>query len=152
MGHCLLCQNQASDNDVIVEDVPEKWRPDGKSQYCLYFPKDKAKLSLKSRGPFLYLLIWYPTNEDMENRKWLKLTSEHEWNPYNQEDKNEICASMLTKWEIYTIEREFMYDNILRRVIKCVQIGSVTTRHRRDLQKEELACLWGSHWMQQKEP
>eukprot|EP00957_Ditylum_brightwellii_P202462 15330268-Ditylum_brightwellii.AAC.2 len=84
----------------------------------------------------------------MENRKWLKLTSENEWNPYDQEDENAICASVLTKWEICTIEREFMDDDMIRRVIKYVQIGSATTRHRRDLKKEEMAHMWGFHWMQ----
>eukprot|EP00957_Ditylum_brightwellii_P139087 10601378-Ditylum_brightwellii.AAC.1 len=36
-----------------------------------------------------------------------------------------------------------MDDDMIRRVIKYVQLGSTTTRHRRDLKKKELTHLWG---------
>jgi hypothetical protein len=77
-----------------VDDVPRHLSIDGKSSHSIYTPAEDVHLPLLEHGCILCLPTRYPTDYELENCKWLILSSETIRDPYSddfayEEDKFE---------------------------------------------------------------
>ena len=95
MENSLLCPNQMRANGVIVDDVPMHLSPEGQSTHSIYIPDEDIRLPLKLHGCLSYLPTCLPTQEEIENKMWLILTNEIEWDPYASrfEENEEVAKS-----------------------------------------------------------
>jgi hypothetical protein len=84
LEHSLICPNQARQNGVVVDDVPRHLSHDEKSTHSLYFPDENVRLPLMLRGVISYLPTRYPSNHELDNCRWLSVTGEDEWEPYDE--------------------------------------------------------------------
>jgi len=93
LQHNLICPNQARYNGVVIDDVPRHLSHDGKSTHSIYFPDDNIQLPLKLRGIILYIDTRYPTQWEIDNCRWLIVTSNVEWEPYDDsfEEREQSC-------------------------------------------------------------
>jgi len=83
MDHTLICPNQARNNGVVVDDVPRHLSHDNSSTHSIYFPEEDICLPLSLRGIISYLPTRYPTNDEIDKCKWLIVTNDAPWNPYD---------------------------------------------------------------------
>ena len=96
----ILCYAQ------IVDDVPMHLSPEGQSTHSIYIPDENIRLPLKLHGCLSYLPTCLPIQEEIENKMWLILTNEIEWDPYasrfeeNEEWQSRIILH-LTKNKIF---------------------------------------------------
>ena len=79
---------------IEVDDVPRHLSINGKSSHSIYIPAEDVCLPLLLHGCISYLPTRYPTDYELENCKWLILSSDAIWDPYSddfayEEDKFE---------------------------------------------------------------
>ena len=77
----LLNPNQMRDNHVIVDDCPMSLSHDNKSTHSIIL--DEVNIDLQLNNVFSGFNCRTPTPEEIENCSWLVMTSNREWNPYN---------------------------------------------------------------------
>ena len=76
MEHSLLCPNQARSNGIIVNDVPKHLALTiTDTTHSIVFPEDDVTLPLELQGVISKITIRLPTIEEIENCRWLTLTS-----------------------------------------------------------------------------
>ena len=85
--HTLICPNQAHMNGVIVDDVPYHLSHDTSLTHSIYFPDDDVHLPLQLRGVISYIETHMPSQFEIDNCKWLVITGDEEWNPYDDSFK-----------------------------------------------------------------
>ena len=95
MSHTLICPNQARTNGVIVDDVPQHLSHDNSSTHSIYFPNEQVQIPLCLRGIISYIPTRYPTDNELNECKWLVVTNDAPWNPYDKSfnDQEQQCAS-----------------------------------------------------------
>jgi hypothetical protein len=90
--HTLICPNQLRHNGVVVDDVPRHLSHDGKSTHSLYFPDEQVRLPLRLKGVISYLETRLPTQDEINNCRWLTATNDTVWDPYSdsfaEQEKN----------------------------------------------------------------
>jgi len=84
MSHTLIFPNQARTNGVIVDDVPQHLSHDNSSTHSIYFPNEQIRLPLCLRGIISYLPTRYPTDSELNECRWLVVTNDTPWNPYDE--------------------------------------------------------------------
>jgi len=104
MEHTLICPNQARTNGVIVDDIPKHLSHDNKSTHSIYFPSEDVRLPLYLKGIISYLPTRYPTNDEINNCKWLIVTSDEAWNPYD--DTFAEQESTYDNYHTYPVHRQ----------------------------------------------
>ena len=85
LENTLLCPNQMRSHGIEVDDVPRHLSVDGKSSHSIYIPADDVRLPLLLHGCISYLPTRYPTDYELENCKWLMLSSYSMWDPYSDD-------------------------------------------------------------------
>jgi hypothetical protein len=83
LQHTLICPNQVRHNGVIVDDIPRHLSHDGRSTHSIIFPDEDVHLPLKLCGVISYLDTRYPTQAEVDNCRWLILTNDNDWEPYD---------------------------------------------------------------------
>ena len=83
LEHTLICPNQARYNNVIVDDVPRHLCHEKRSTHSIYFPNEDIRLPLKLKGVISHIDIRYPSQQEINNCRWLVVTGDEEWNPYD---------------------------------------------------------------------
>jgi hypothetical protein len=84
MEHSLLCPNQVRSNGIIVNDVPKHLAPTiSDTTHSIVFPEDNISLPLELQGMISKLTIRLPRMDEIEQCRWLVLTNEAEWDPYD---------------------------------------------------------------------
>ena len=83
LEHTLICPNQARYNNVIVDDVPRHLCHEKRSTHSIYFPDEDIRLPLKLKGVISHIDIRYPSQQEINNCRWLVVTGDEEWNPYD---------------------------------------------------------------------
>jgi hypothetical protein len=83
LEHTLICPNQARYNGVVVDDVPRHLSHDNKSTHSLYFPDQDVRLPLQLKGVISYLNTRYPSQQEVDNCRWLVVTNDANWDPYD---------------------------------------------------------------------
>ena len=68
---------------IEVDDVPRHLSPDGKSSHSIYVPAEDVHLPLLLHDCILYLPTRYPADYELENCKWLIVSSDSMWDPYS---------------------------------------------------------------------
>lgn len=81
--HTLIYPNQAQTDGVVVDDIPRHLSHDNTSTHSIYFSEEDVCLPLCLRGIISYLPTRYPTNDEINKCKWLIVTKDTPWNPYN---------------------------------------------------------------------
>jgi hypothetical protein len=84
LDHSLICPNQARHNGVVVDDVPKHLSHDGQLTHSLFFPQENMRIPLSLRGVISFLPTRYPTNNEINNCRWLIVTGDDDWEPYNE--------------------------------------------------------------------
>jgi hypothetical protein len=82
--HTLLCPNQIRFNGVVVDDVLRHLSQDRKSTHSIYFRNENVNLPLKLKGVISYLETPYPTQEEINNCRWLTATNDSIWDTYSK--------------------------------------------------------------------
>jgi hypothetical protein len=89
MEESLLNPNQMRAQGIVVDTCPKQFS-NGKSMHGIYFPDDDLFLPLRMHGVISYLSTYLPTEHQMETCRWIVMSSEEEWNPYDDKyAKNE---------------------------------------------------------------
>ena len=132
MEHSLLCPNQARDNGVIVDDVPQFLDHHGTSTHSIEFPEEGVVLPLDMKGPISFLQVRYPSEADLDELQHLDLTSALTWNPDAFDGINRGVFSSCVGFEDFdfTFHRDLLIN---------------ATSHRRttaDVTPENLSRLW----------
>jgi hypothetical protein len=84
LDYTLLCPNQLRHNGVIVDDIPRHLAPDPEfATHSIFLPEDSTRIPLELNGVISGFPTRTPTLEEIENCKWLTLTSELEWDPHS---------------------------------------------------------------------
>ncbi len=83
LEHTLICPNQARYNGVVVDDVPRHLSHDKRSTHSLYFPDQDVRLPLWMKGVISYLNTHYPSQYEIDNCRWLVVTNDANWEPYD---------------------------------------------------------------------
>jgi hypothetical protein len=83
LEHTLLCPNQVRYIGVVVDDVPRHLSHDGTSTHSLYSPNEQVCLPLRINGVISYLDTRYPSQEEVNNCRWLIATNDVVWDPYS---------------------------------------------------------------------
>ena len=162
MENSLLCPNQMRANGVIVDDVPIHLSSDGQSTHSIYIPEESIRLPLQLHGCLSYLPTRLPTQEEIENKMWLVLTNEIEWDPYasmfeeNEEVAKSHNPSPQQRRNIYGLQdSDCVISSVLSSIsgslipkmfskIPVATIGAtMTSAHQSVVTKESLAKRWG---------
>jgi hypothetical protein len=53
--------------------------------HSLYFPKEDVRIPLALKGIISYVITRYPSNQEIDNCRWLVVTGDHPWNPYSDD-------------------------------------------------------------------
>jgi hypothetical protein len=163
MDHSLLCPNQMRANGIVVDNVPMHWSSDGMSTHSIYVPDERVRLPLKLHGCLSYLPMCLPTQNEIENKVWLTLTNDIDWDPYasNFEEMEELTKSNHPipdqDREIY--ELQSAKDCVVSAVLSSISRSLVpemfsripmatisatgTSTHQSAVTKESLAKKWG---------
>ena len=138
MNDSILVPMQARYNGIIIDDVPKDLCHYGVSTQSIFSPQTDFSVPIEYNGPIPYIPVRYPTDDDLENYKWIELTSTSEWNPY----PNSSISSILQYSPHST------YDNDLQNqfhdaLLQSINISSVATSSRKNtLSPEDLSALW----------
>ena len=81
LENTLLLPNQMGSHGIAVDNVPRHLSIDGKSSHSIYVPAEDVRLPLLLHGCISYLPTRYPTDYELENYKWLILSSDSMWDP-----------------------------------------------------------------------
>ena len=82
MKHSLFSSNQVRSNGIIVDDVPLKIDVLRTSKQAMIIPgTDEIVLPFKMHGPVPYLPVRSPSQNEMDECKWIELTSDEIWDP-----------------------------------------------------------------------
>jgi hypothetical protein len=84
LDHSLSCRNQARHNGVVIDDVPKHLSHDGQSTRSLFFPQENIRIPLSLRGVISFLPTRYPKNNEINNCRWLIVTGDDDWEPYDE--------------------------------------------------------------------
>jgi hypothetical protein len=125
LENTLLCPNQMRSHGIEVDDVPRHLSIDGKSSHSIYIPAEDVRLPLLLHGCISYLPTRYPTDYELENCKWLILTSDAVWDPYSddfayEEDKFERLNPRM----IGSVQSCYQFDKAI--LLKYQTIGAQT--------------------------
>ena len=82
MENSLLCPMQARTNDIQIEDVPTNF--DNRSKQSIILDANTT-IPIYYHEPIPNIHTRYPTDFDMNNYAWFKLTANSSWNPYETE-------------------------------------------------------------------
>ena len=167
LDYTLLCPNQLRHNGVIVDDVPRHLAPDPE------VATHDARIPLELHGVISGFPTRTPTPDEIENCKWLILTSDLEWDPHSlafAERENQINNDMTpitSERNIFSLQSTYgcKIDNMLSDIspvfsdhqfLKDVQettlcthnmaikVASTATSHRSSaITKEHLSKIWG---------
>jgi hypothetical protein len=96
LDYSLLCPNQLRHNGLIVDDVPRHLSPNPSSAtHSIFVPEENVTIPLEMRGVISLFYTRRPTQEEIENKKWLLFTSNLEWDPHSEDfTHNELAMSL----------------------------------------------------------
>jgi hypothetical protein len=83
LEHTLICPNQAHYNGVIEDNVPRHLSHDRRSTHSLFFPDNNIRLPLQLNGVISYINTRYPKQKEIDECRWLIVTSDEEWESYD---------------------------------------------------------------------
>jgi hypothetical protein len=135
MEESLINPNQLRVNGLIVDTCPKQFSG-GKSMHGIYVPDENLYLPFHLHGVISHLVTYLPTDEQLNNCRWIYMTSDAEWKPYS---------------EIFS-ENEKAYQNVERGMTEGENfnvtgervIASETTIVRRSsIDSTNLARRWG---------
>ena len=134
MDDCILVPMQCRLHGIIVDDVPKQLCPYGTSTQSIYVPEGKIRIPIRFNGPIPYISARYPTDSDMDNFKWITLTSMNEWQPYSSQmddfnDLNKIAMS-----------EDYMYMKALKTIF--ISAVKMTNAEWTDLSPARLSKIW----------
>jgi len=73
--YSLLCPNQLRHNGLIVDDVPRHLSPNpNNATHSIFVPEENITIPLEMRGVISLFYTRRPTQEEIENKKWLLFT------------------------------------------------------------------------------
>ncbi len=104
MEHSLLCPNQARSNGIIVNDVPKHLALTiTDTTHSIVFPEDDVTLPLELQGVISKITIRLPNIEEIENCRWLTLTSAQNGIPMTQHSWKKNAIYKCIKISLYQI-------------------------------------------------
>ncbi len=68
---------------MVVDDAPRHLSQDNKSTHSLYFPDLDVRLPLQLKGVISYFNTRYPSQQEVDNCRWLVVTNDANWDPYD---------------------------------------------------------------------
>lgn len=83
--HSLICPNQARTNGVIIDDVPKHLSPGGSSTHSIFFPEENVRLPLQLNGVISCFPTRYPSDQELNDCKWLIMANYLPWEPSSPE-------------------------------------------------------------------
>ncbi len=161
----LLNPNQMQENGLEVDDVPKHLARDPtKATHSIYIPKQNIRLPLSICGVISCLPVRKPSVTEIENSRWVILTSNREWDPHSEEfeanerqgNKNE-CTHNETERNIFVVRTTDVQgvqgDEIPASLLNIEElqsqvVGSVSVMnlqssgHKSSTSQDELARLW----------
>jgi hypothetical protein len=142
LENTLLCPNQMRSHGIEVDDVPRHLSIDGKSSHSIYIPAEDVHLPLLLHGCILYLPTRYPTDYELENCKWLILSSDAIWNPYSDDFAYEEGKfERLNPRMIGSVQSCYQFDEAI--LLKYQTIGAQTSIDcHSKITPEQLARQW----------
>eukprot|EP00590_Aulacoseira_subarctica_P011644 CAMPEP_0172424146 /NCGR_PEP_ID=MMETSP1064-20121228/21716_1 /TAXON_ID=202472 /ORGANISM="Aulacoseira subarctica , Strain CCAP 1002/5" /LENGTH=1711 /DNA_ID=CAMNT_0013165931 /DNA_START=811 /DNA_END=5943 /DNA_ORIENTATION=- len=99
MDHSLLNPNQLRDNGLTVDCCPRQY--DKSSMHAIYFPEEDLSLPFQMHGCISYLPTRLPTTKELEDCRYIEMTSERKWDPYS-DDFQDIERPLSVKLDIVT--------------------------------------------------
>ena len=161
----LLNPNQMRMNGLEVDDVPKHLAKDpSKTTHSIYIPEQDIRIPLSMRGVISCLPVRLPTVHEIENCRWVTLTSDMEWDPHSKDfEANEQKAhenehiTMNVERDIFAIKSLnspqisdilapaslMSQEEFLPCVIKSVTIQKVQSSQRKGrTRREDLAKMW----------
>ena len=137
MNDSILVPMQARHNGIIIDDVPRELCYHGVSKQSIYTPDHNFSIPIEYNGPIPFVHVRYPTDEDLENYKWVELTSHSEWNPYPDSFVSAIAESPSSTFDSDC--QSLFYDNL----VQSINISSIASKSKKSsLSPEELSSLW----------
>jgi len=96
LDYSLLCPNQLRHNGLIVDDVPRHLSPNpSNASHSIFVPEENVTIPLEMRGVISLFYTRRPTQEEIENKKWLIFTSSLDWDPHSEDFMhNELAVSL----------------------------------------------------------
>jgi hypothetical protein len=95
IDYTLLCPNQLRHHGVVVDDVPRHLSLDpSQATHSIFFPEENVRIPLEMRGVISLFHTRAPSADEIENCKWLCITSEQDWDPHSEDfDLNERATT-----------------------------------------------------------
>lgn len=165
MEHSLLCPNQARSNGIIVNDVPKHLALTiTDTTHSIVFPEDDVTLPLELQGVISKITIRLPTIEEIENCRWLTLTSATEWDPNDPTFMEQECNVQMHQdlplpdriiFAFSSVDSEydpFLNHDMFRALYNtrkvsytdaCQILSTTTTKRNSAITAHELAARWG---------
>ena len=138
MNDSILVPLQARLNGIIIDDIPKDLCHYGVSTQSIFLPQSDFTVPIEFNGPIPFVHIRYPTDDDLDNYKWIELTSPSEWNPYPDSSISSISSSVPYNTYDNNIQARF-YDQLTQ----SITISSVDSRPKKNtLSPEKLSNLW----------
>lgn len=82
MEHSLLNPNQIRDNGITVDCCPRQY--DKSSLHAIYVKNEDISLPFKMHGCISYLPTRLPTRKELDQCRYIEMTSERKWDPYSE--------------------------------------------------------------------
>ena len=81
MEHSLINPNQLRDFGIRVDSTPKQYDPN--SNHAIMIPEEDIVIPLKLHGCISYFPTRLPTPQELNDCRYIELSSEQEWNPYS---------------------------------------------------------------------
>jgi len=134
----LACPGQIRAFNHLLCLNPKQYT-DGKSLHGIHVEDDDVTLHFRMHGCISYLPIRTPTKEELDECRWIYLTSEEHWNPYDEHFANAEEAMMKKTTRTKYSYEHVSYDSGGRAVF-----ATSSKEHRSNISPEMLSWRWGT--------
>lgn len=159
MDHSLLCPNQCENNGIRIDLRPKKYYPESISASTMFCGEHNLSIPIQHEGPLPYIQVRRPTGEELLTCDIIQLTSENDWNPYEQHNLsyhiNQLTQEPSIPAQFYEcpISDNLMQLDLTSRLISSIQlqqydsypettINAIATSKKDSITAEELMQLW----------
>jgi len=99
----LICPNQLRSNGLIFEDVPQSLAHGQLSMHAIVIPGEDIRLDLDLDGVISSLETRLPTEQELEECRWVNMTSPIEWEPYSTDFREQEDAFIAYSATVATV-------------------------------------------------
>lgn len=152
MEHSLLCPNQCEDNNIRIDIRPKLYYPNSPTASTIFCSEQNLSIPVQHHGPLPFIQVRRPTGEEILTCDIVKLTSDEDWNPYDQNhlspNINQIVHEQYSDYDMNecSLSYQLMNDDLHHRLISTVEVNNqshaLATSTKETITTEELMKLW----------